>query len=156
MGHILVHAEGGRECAASHNRDPRQLQQALDGSILSVFTVKHWKRSVQTDRGEPGRRDNQQTVESAVRRDNRRSTVVTIHMPSVIQQSSQRTAVEKPAPIPRNAQRDRFIFLTIQMCKHCVGRLKRNCIFSGTAAKEDGQSYFFHHNASHCSILKKV
>ena len=42
----LVHAQGGSQSAASHYGDTGQLQQTLNRSVLTVFSVEHGKGPV--------------------------------------------------------------------------------------------------------------
>ena len=47
VGPVLVHAQGGGQGAAADDRDPRQLQQALEGTVLPVLAVEHREGGVE-------------------------------------------------------------------------------------------------------------
>ena len=124
MGQVLIHTQGGGAQAAPHQRDSGQLQQALNGAVLAVFSVEHRKGCVQGERAHSGGVQNQKAAGAPVRGENRRAGVPGVLIPGVRRQSLQRAGVQQPLSLAGDAQGIDLIFLRVQMGEDRMGGLK--------------------------------
>ena len=148
MGQVFIHTDRAGTCSASDYRDSGKLQQALYGSVLAVFSMEHRKGRIQADGGYSGGGDHQQTMQAAVRRDDSRDGAACVLVPGIVQQSFHRAGIQQPSALPGDPQQHRFIFFRVQVGEHRVSGLKRNGVFAGAAAEQNGQLSSGHNHTS--------
>ena len=137
MGAILVHGQGAGQGAAADNGHAGQLQKPLQGAVLTVFAVHHWKGSVE-GAGCPGAVQKQQLPGAAVEHQGAGDAVRIL--PAVGADGVHRSRVMEPPPVFCDAHHQRAEFTLVEMGEHRLGGLQRNGVLAGDAAEQEQNS----------------
>ena len=137
VGAVFVHAQCRGQHTAAHQRDTRQLKEALHRPVLSVPTVEDRERGVQVDCLYIPRPKHQEGRGAPIRAHDGRNTGFRI-MPSVAFNAVHRAGVVEPIARLGNAHHHRLIPALSHVPENGGGRLEGHPVLRGTAAEQDG------------------
>ena len=147
LGQGLVHGHRRRCHTAAHIGDARQLQQALDRTVLAVFSMEHGEHHIDPLPHHAVPLKGQQALIPDGR--DGRPAVGGPGLPLAGgQQAVVSAGIENPIPFLGNAHGIDIIFGLVNVVQNRLRRTQGNLMLRGYAAKQDTDTQFTHKNAS--------
>ena len=147
VGHLFIHAVCARDCVTADKRNPCQLEQALNGSVLSVFSVQYREADVHLDQLPAVLSQKQDSFMRAVRRNNSGSQA-SVLFPALAGDFLILSGIFHPASVLGNADSQHLILLR-QVFQNRLGRHQRNIVLAGNASEQYGDSGFIFAHKGH-------
>ena len=131
--------------------DARQLQQALDGAVLAVFTMEHREHHVNTLPHHAVALKAQQAL--VPDRGQGHLADLGIMLPLPRRDLGKILAdIQQPIALLGNAHRENIIFLGVHIVQHRFGAAQRDLVLRASAAEQDTHTQLLHilFLISHC------